>query len=381
MTPISSLPPLPSEQPVRFYKFVALSFLLITLILLGTIVFMSSRHATITITTKSEPLEVTDTIIIDSSKTDSIIHGFVTSTIITLEKTFSPSGSEKEDAEATGEVTFYNESTTPQALIATTRLLSEGNVLFRLKNPVTVPAEGSIAAVVYADEKGAAGNIGPSKFTIPGLREDKQKVIYAKSEAAMDGGVRTIGVVSQADITKAEQSMLEEFKKQGGETLSLLAGEEKTGLFDIAQSVFDEVEEMGKQVNLFTLSGKATVVGIFYDTKKANDFAIDLLKKQVVDNNEVLYSMETNPSISLDGYDLVEESAKLHVSHRGLVNIDENSKDLQKTVFFGKSEDEVKRYVMSLNHVGGVEMSFRPMWSRTVPRVAGSVDIVIREVK
>jgi hypothetical protein len=342
---------------------------------------MSSKRASITIITKSEPLEVTDTLVLDPKKSDAVVPGFATTTVVEYEKVFSAKGTKTEDGAAVGEVTLTNETTIPQSLIATTRVLSKEGVLFRLTNAVTVPANGSVKAPVYADVKGVSGNIVPTTFTIPGLNPDKQKVIYAKSENAMSGGVRTFGVVEQADVTKAEKTMLEEMKTKGSAILGLQVPEGMTGLFDVVQYTFDPVAEVGTEVDAFTLKGKATVVGVWYDTAKAKTFAEDMLKKRVIDNSEVLSSMEPNPSITLEKYDLSLGTANLTVSHRGLVNIDQNSKELDKTMFFGKSEDEVKRYVMSLKHVEGVEMSFKPLWNRSVPRVASNIDITIREVQ
>lgn len=373
--------PLPSEQPVRFYKFIALTFLFITLALVGTIIFMSSKRAAITIITKSEPLEVSDTVTLDAKDTEAPVPGFATTTIVEYSKVFSPEGTRSEDAAAVGEVTLVNESDLPQSLIATTRVLSKEGALFRLTDSVSVPAKGEIKAAVYADVKGISGNIAPTTFTIPGLNEEKQKVIFAKSENPMSGGVRTFGVVAQADITKAEKTMLEEMETKGSLMLKSELAESMTGLFDVVQYTFEPVEEVGKEVDSFTLTGKATVVGVWYDAAKAKSYAEEVLKKRVVDNSEILSSMEPEPSITLGEYDLLAGTAKLTVTHRGLVNIDENSKELEKSVFFGKSEDEVKRYVMSLKHVEGVEMSFKPLWNRSVPRVANNVEITIREVE
>lgn len=373
--------PIPSEQPVRFYKFIALTFLFITLALVGTIIFMSSKRASITIITKSEPLEVSDTVTLDPKDVSAVVPGFVTTTVVVYEKTFSPEGTRTEDAPAVGEVTVVNDTAAPQPLIATTRLLSKEQVLFRLKNAVTVPANGSVKASVYADVKGASGNILPTTFTIPGLNEDKQKTIYAKSENPMSGGVRTFGVVDTADVDKAEKTMLEEMKTKGSLALGSSTADGMTSIVDVADHSFEPVPEIGKEVDSFVVKGTATVVGVWYNTAKAAAFALDMLNKRVVDNSEILSSAEPTPSITLQGYDMKTATAKLSITHRGLVNIDQNSKELQKINFFGKSEDEVKRYVMSLKHVEGVEMSFKPLWNRSVPHAANNVEIIIREVE
>lgn len=379
MTPLDSTP-IPSEQPVRFYKFIALTFLCITLILVGTIIFMSSKRASITVITKSELLEVVDTVVITSNNTEAI-PGFVTTTLVAYEKMFFPEGSRSEDAAAVGEVTLVNDTDAPQPLIATTRVLSEKNVLFRLTNAVTVPARGSVVAPVYADVKGASGNIEPTTFTIPGLNEEKQKVIYAKSERAMQGGVRTYGIVDVDDVEKAKKTLEEEMKSKGSTILEASAPEGMTGLFQIVESTFEDVEGVGTEMDSFVVKGSALVAGVWYDTARAKTFAEEMLTKRVVDNSEILSSIEPAPTISLESYNEERAEARITISHRGLVNIDENSTELDKTMFFGKSEDEVKRYVMSLKHVEGVEMSFKPLWNRSVPHVANNVEIIIREVE
>ncbi len=63
------------------------------------------------------------------------------------------------------------------------------------------------------------------------------------------------------------------------------------------------------------------------------------------------------------------------------MSLDPNSKDLQRMVFYGKNEEEVRRYVLSLDHVSGVEVKFKPIWNKSVPYVADHVNIVVRQVE
>ena len=111
-----------------------------------------------------------------------------------------PSSTESRDGIATGVVTLSNRTSSDQPLVATTRLLSDDGVLFRLRDSTEVPAGGSVDAAVYADEAGSGGNIGPSHFTIPGLPTSLQDDIDGESAAPMDGGVIRVGILSQADV-------------------------------------------------------------------------------------------------------------------------------------------------------------------------------------
>ncbi|OIO18814.1 MAG: hypothetical protein COY69_02260 [Candidatus Magasanikbacteria bacterium CG_4_10_14_0_8_um_filter_32_14] len=370
----------PCNQPVRFYKFVALTFLIVTIVLLGSIIFMSSKRAQITIITKAESVEVNTTVDIDPSQTDAIVSGFVTSTFVELTKVYSPQGNKTEEDLATGEVTLINDSNLPQILVIKTRLLSQAGILFHLKEGVVVPANGQIKAQVYADQKGESGNITTSTFTIPGLNETKQKIIYAKSATPMTGGIKTIGIFGQEDLTKAEQSLLIDLKKQGSDSLSQNNSEQK-GLFDIVQYTFEHDGTLGEETSSFNLSGKATVIGVFYDDVKLKKYAQDMLEKHIVDNSEVLQSANEEPTVVLSQYNFQAGTAKLTVTNSGLVDLDPNSRELQKIMFFGKTEDEVRRYVMALDHVSSIEMNFHPAWNREVPNVASRVDIILRQIQ
>ena len=133
------------------------------------------------------------------------------------DKVFPATGERVIEGRAVGKVKIFNRSGGGQTLIATTRLLSEGNGLFRLKDKITVQAGKIGEAEVYADKVGADGDIGPSEFTIPGLLQSLQKLIYAVSEAPMTGGAVETAVVSAGDIEQAKNKLVEK-----------LAAEEKT---------------------------------------------------------------------------------------------------------------------------------------------------------
>ncbi|MEK7084544.1 MAG: hypothetical protein AAB932_04885, partial [Patescibacteria group bacterium] len=122
------------DTPVRLYKIIALSFLLLTLILLGVIVFMSSKRATITITSKGEPVEMNQTVTVGKQTNDETILGIVTSTVVSGRESYRPEGDKEVFSRAEGVVTLVNETAFDQPLVATTRLLTPEGILFRLKD-------------------------------------------------------------------------------------------------------------------------------------------------------------------------------------------------------------------------------------------------------
>ncbi len=377
MTPRRKETNLVEGQSVRFYKIIALSFLLLTIILLAVIVFMSSKRATVTIVTSPEPVEVNSTLeISDGTEGGSM----VTTTVIEVVKTFKPKSVKEEVTIASGVVTLHNEKDFNQPLIATTRLLSPEGVLFRLKDRVNVPANGTVEAEVYADQEGKESEIGPTKFTIPGLKEDTQQYIYAVSEEAMSGGVRTFGIVTAEDLKKAGDDLVLEMGKAGKAEMAELYPD-RVGVFAVVEYDVKSDVEIDTETEEFEVTGTATIVGVFYDKEQILEQVEKDLEKRIVSDAEKITTSELDPTVTLGDYDLEDKTAILNIFCTGLVELNPESSQLQKTVFFGKTKDEVRRYLLSLDHVQGVEIDFAPAWMRTVPHVAEHVSVVVKNVE
>lgn len=366
-----------SNEPVRFYKIVALSFLFLTIVLLGVIVFMSTKRATITITTKPEPVEAELTMEITK---DNPASGVLAQTVVALSKKFKPGASKEEESTAVGTAVLHNDSSISQPLVATTRLLTADGILFHMKKGATVLANGTVEVEVYADKSGKASEIGPSKFTIPGLNEARQKVVWAESVKPMVGGVRQFGVIGSEDIKEAEGEMLAELKKAGEEKLSVLHPGVHA-VYAVAQSSMKADKEVGIEAEEFTMNAEATIVGVFYSADEVKNLLMPELGKRVIGDVEVLSRGRAETSVLLDEYDLSTGRAVLKIAGSGLVELNAESSQLQKLIFFGKTKDEVRRYLLSLDHVNGVDIKFTPAWMRTVPHVAEHVNVVVKKVE
>ncbi len=368
------------DQPVRFYKFVALTFLAITLILFGVIVFLSSKRAQIIITTKPEAINITTSVGVNDKTTTRSISGAVLSTTTAGSTVFQPTGTREEPGIAKGVVTLHNDSSLDQPLIATTRLLTEDGVLFRIADRALVPANGTVEVAVYADVEGAGGDIPASRFTVPGLNQTKQAQIYATSETPMTGGISKIGIVSQDDIDKATKILLADLRTTAETTLGNTDTSQK-GVFAIGDSSVTPSVAVGDEVSEFTVSGTATLVGVFYTESDILALANDVLMSRAIDDAEYISASETPPTVSLISQDIASNTAVLDVTYTGRATINPESKQLSSSMFYGKSKDEVRRYLLSLDHVYGVDVNLRPAWTQTVPHVSDHVDIIVKQVE
>lgn len=367
--------------PVRFYKFVAVTFLLLTLALLGLIAFMSAKRADIIITTHSDSVDATFPVEIGPGVPQAAVKASVTTTVITLSKAAAPSGLRTATTTNSDvKITLVNESVVTQPLVATTRVQAADGTLMRLRRGVIVPAQGNIIADVYLDQPGSVSTVPAARYTIPGLSGLRQQQVYAQSAGELNfTGVRKVGVITADDINKGKTELLEAMKIKAQEGTPTVAG--TAVLATVLQQVIETQANIGDEAESFTLNGRATIALVTYEDKDLLAQANQMLAKQIVDASEVLESANATPSVSLENYDPLSGVATLKVVHSGLVNIDPNSPELQKVMFFGKTEDEVRRYLLSLDHVKSVEIKFKPLWNHTVPHVADHVEVMVVQAK
>ncbi len=370
------------EPPVRFYRTIAVTFLVVTLVLLGVIIFFTSKKASVVIVAKTDNKNVNLMINVGERKSpDLSVLGLVTTTKFTFTQKYSPTGNKTTDGLAGGEVTIVNDTNAPQTLVKTTRLLSAAGVLFRLSNQVIVPAKGQIVTDVYADQSGATGNIEPSKFTIPGLNEEKQKVVYATSDKPMVGGIRTIGILSAEDIKSAKADFAAKIKDEVEKTLVPVGSYNQKLIFvpDSGDVVVDK--EIGQEVSEFSISGTIDVVIVYYNSEDLKNLLSKEVANRVDATSEKALSISKDSQVTLASYDLAKQTAQLSVYQDVLVTLDVNAEKLAVNNFFGKKKDEIERYVFGLGHVVGVDVKFSPRWIRTAPSVPDKVQVVVKNVE
>ncbi|PIT87331.1 MAG: hypothetical protein COU31_03560 [Candidatus Magasanikbacteria bacterium CG10_big_fil_rev_8_21_14_0_10_40_10] len=369
------------EPPVRFYKTIAITFLILTIALLAVVIFFTSKNATITIVAKSDNKNVNLAIDVSQSGVQNSLKGTVSSTVFSFTQNYYPTSNKVANGLATGEVTIYNDSSLDQPLVQTTRFLTASGVLFRLSEAVNAPANGSVKAKVYADQEGVTGDIGPSSFTIPGLSADRQKQVYAKSATAMSGGVRKVGVLSNDDLIAAKIDYLSKAKASYLSSMPALA----TGV-DVVISIkpSDNIvvnKQVGDQIDQFSLSGDLTVVLVSYTKTELQTIVSNELSKKIDTNLEKVLSVGKDLQVSLSNYDLTAQTARLSVYQDVLVTLDANGSKLGAVNFFNKSKDEIQRYIMGLSHVVGVDVKFSPGWMRSAPSATDRIKVVVKNVK
>lgn len=320
-------------------------------------------------------------------------------------------------ANASGQVTLINTSNEDWDLIAKTRLQTEEGIVFRLTQNTTVPAvsskgPGKTVAFVTADTVdaygaivGARGNLGPSKFFLPGLKKDSQSKIYAESSEPMTGGVTDyISFISKEDLIAAEEQLRQELISSAVKDLRL-AVQEKSALVDNASefillegdgavksgelkvTVPDGLE--GREIKEFTVSGQMLVEGVYYDKISMLQILEDELMLKKSPQKELIKINESSTNYRIFEWDENTGKIKLTANIKGIeeYEIDEEKENglrlLEKIKdhITGKEIEVAKSYIQNLPEVNKVEIDSWPAWSPTIPNLPENIEFEIREAK
>ncbi|MCB9798702.1 hypothetical protein H6758_03175 [Candidatus Nomurabacteria bacterium] len=344
---------------------------------------MSTKRAVISIVTKSQPVDITTSIKVGDVTAGADVAGLSTTTVMTISDVFHPTGTKEIEGTAKGMVTLHNESNTPQPLVVRTRLESpeKPGVWYRIQEGVTVPAGGSIEVEVVCDVSGAQGDLPPQeKMIIPGLNGARQQEVYATASEPIEGGVQSVGVVSLDDVKEAEKILLERLEKEGTELLEAQYSDKK-GVYSVIQHTFESDTQVGEEVAEFTLTGQATVMGVFYDQEGLGEYAMNALKKRELSDAEIIQPVEKAPTVQFDQYDQGSDVIRAKVFHSGIASLNPESPAIDKSMFLGKTRAEVRRYLLGLDYVYEVDVDFSPAWMQKVPFMAEHVTVVVKNVE
>ncbi len=300
-----------------------------------------------------------------------------------------------------GEVTIVNNYSKPQTLVRTTRLLTPEGKLFRLDKQVVVPAGGQVTAPVYADKAGLDYLIGPSKFTIPGLWVDLQTLIYAETkkgfQAKTDAGevinptqpepitpAPSTGtgakVVTSQNIDEAHGLIFDLVVEQAKRSLAAEVGDARlNGSAYFVKILSKEVSvRPGQSARTFTAGIEVEVTGVFYSMDDMQALIRSRLKEKLPEGREFLPFNEKNIVYTLESADVSAEQAKLRVVADAEYRLTASVPGLDKGEMTGKSAEEVTERLKQIDGVNEVTVQMKPSWLRKLPSLKDHITVNIR---
>ncbi|PKL36710.1 hypothetical protein CVV38_02290 [Candidatus Peregrinibacteria bacterium HGW-Peregrinibacteria-1] len=312
-----------------------------------------------------------------------------------------------------GTISIVNTTTSPWPLIANTRFQTDEGIVFRISQGVTVPAAGlngpgKLDVSVEADEVDASGqvvgergNIGPSRFFLPGLSEANRSKIYGESSEPMSGGVTDFITFARAEDIEGAKEMIRgqlvegAVEKMRGEVATQDVGD---GLFhdfvlleaDRTITVSEpriQVDEtiVGQDIEEFTISGEIDVFGIFYDRRDM----LNILTKQLeINKSPQKKLMEiSEDSVTYRVFELNDAEGKIRLTANikgiELYDIDTDTENGQRLInkirdrILGMEMESAKAYIQNLPEVNSVRIDSWPAWSPTLPKIEDNIDFVV----
>ncbi|MFH1187417.1 MAG: hypothetical protein V1688_00985 [bacterium] len=372
---------------ITLYKRIAISFLAVAIILVLVIVYFSWGKAAI----KIEPARKTNKaeFFIDlgqrSEATEALanlIPAAILETNIEDAKTFPTTGKKSIENKGNfvGTITVHNESGQEYTFVRTTRFLSADGILFRMQNPAKIPANGNADVEVYSDDKKFSGSLGPTKFTIPGLNLEKQKLVYGVTEKPLAKGGTEVYYLTEEDAASARQDLIKQLKTQA---LSELQNGLKfrSRLFNEATQVEIVDEEttpkMGELAENFEMKLKIKVIALSLDKSELENEMEMKITEQLPAGRELLNFNPDAIEYTMEKYDPNGQIITLKVLYNVESAITKNNKIFDKENLAGLNEGEIKNYFMGFEDVKSADVKFSPFWVRRAPNLTDRIDIIL----
>lgn len=367
------------NPPLNIYRKIALTFIIVVAVLIGVIFYFTMSFAYVTVYPVSQEVTSDFNFIVVEENTaanteEGIFAGTIVDQTLEAEKVFPATGSTVLAGDTLGKVKIFNNLSRSQILVATTRLLTPDNILFRIKDRVEIPARGSIDAVAYPDDPTKPLAKAGIKFTIPGLSTSLQEQVYAEAVEDFAAAGQPVTVVSREDLDQSLAGYTDELAQQTVTGLSL--NQSKVLKKEVISQEFSNQE--GDQVSEFKLKLKVRVTGVIFNQAEVADYSQQLFEGIVPTGKELISSNKDQLLFELEKFDSNNKLAQLKSTVQGTIVVSENNQLFDRDKLKHLSVDELKAALESnSDEIEKVEVKMFPMWLKKMPFFADHILIKI----
>ncbi len=309
---------------------------------------------------------------------------------------------ESNDVVARGTVKIINNYSKAQTLVKVTRLLTPDGKLYRIDATVNVPAKSELTVAAYSDKPGREFVLTePTKFTIPGLYVDLQPYIFAETVGAFTAvPVGSVPVatapapskpravasspnarpVSYEDLDHAKKSLTDEILNEAMRALAEQVENKDSMEVVYVVKVADESKNanVGQVTDSFLYSIKLDVTAVYYSKDDMQALVRSRLRERVPAGREFLPFTGGAVTYALESADTKTEIAAMRVTADADYRLSPTSPLLQKSVIAGKSVEEAKSLLKSIEGVEDVEITVRPSWLGSLPALKDRIKLEIQ---
>ncbi len=362
------------------------------LLLLGASMFFF-QSPEVKIYPRITDLKLEEEAIIDSSteKADfvaKVIPGEIVEVQQSAAKEFSVTGTTSEEKRATGVLRVYNAySTSPQILVASTRFVSADGKLFRSVHRETVPGghyeggefvPGYVDIEVKATEPGEEYNIKPTTFSIPGFAgTERYTAFYGRSFQPMEGGhVGEMGQVTQEDLGRAREEVLNQAKSESRDSLERRVSEDYEIVAEtITQEVLSEnaSAEAEEATETFDYQVEIKTTGLSFKKSHLEEFANNLINLSLPEKRKI---KEGSREFDYSFLEAGMETANLKVLVEAKAYYDLDLTAIRE-FSVGQTEQEVRIMLESQPGIEKTELDLGAFWNRRFPKKPEEITVEI----
>lgn len=374
------------SHSIKIYKKIAYFFGLAVIVFIGFFAYYFFHKITITLIPNQE--RISNNMIFDirdqdtaASESGNTIIGIVKKVEVSTAKEYQASGTEVIGKEVAGKATIYNNYTKNQPLVASTRLLSADDKLFRTKNTVNVPAGGSVEVEIYADNPGPDAAVGPTKFSIPGLWAGLQDKIFAETKESIDYKQKVKKYIVQTDIddgirdlkqqllTDAKAQINEQYKDYGEVIYKINE--------DTVKSEADK--KAGEEAEAFNITMTAEVVVVAFNEEKTAAMAKQKFLATLSENKELISFDENNIIYALNNFDVNQGTANVNATFEGKISVKDNFDIIEVDKIVGLNQKQLEVYLKNITEIAGYEIKYTPSFLKRVPNLVDKIKIEIKK--
>lgn len=272
---------------------------------------------------------------------------------------------------AKGEVTVFNWTTSQTSFPPKTVVISKNGVKFELDQEISVASRsastpGQAKTKVTAIDLGTEGNVGAgTDFT---FQEFDDLLYSGTSDNAFSGGdKKEVTVVSQEDMDKLEESLVESLKENATRDLKAkLSGKtfSENGIeVAVVKKVFDK--KLDEEASLVNLDLEVEATAIAYNEDDLKKLLAESVKEKAPENLEAkaedIKILSTDSTSTARGLNL-----SVNFEAKFVPKFDEN--DLKEKIA-GKSVKQTREVIKDLPEVLDVNVNFSPsfLFSTSLP--------------
>jgi hypothetical protein len=378
---------LPSSQEIpathlALYRRLATAFILLTVVVAGLVFYVVWSKATVIVLSRQEEVRAEFIADVAPEPTGGEIKGDIMIKEAELTDTFDSAISAETETYAEGRVRITSTLSRPQTLVATTRLLTPDEKLFRLRDRVLVPANGFIEVDIFSDGVGKDYDIGEATFVIPGLNPTLRERFTVETVEPISGGVTRTRLVTKALVEQATEELRDRLYDQLEAELreaAVAAGAPTSGeIVHLETLTQDVTPAIGSEADTFKLTVSVKATGVFFNRQQLDRLAEARVKEIVPFGRQLRAVEEGATSVRIEKTDLASSRINLRVAALGTAVLSTDAPALDPSKLTNVSRDAAVEYLEQVTGVASASVKLSPFWSTRLPSVADNIVIEVR---